>query len=351
VPRKTIQLRWPAGVNRRGPVVDTPNGNAWPSPYACNCRLEDDLTQRLRGGSFIGQDATDVDPPRYVYVTTENGDNVVTENGDKIVLGPQYGVPAGDEVVWVAPGTDAPTSGTADCLYRDRLFRTSSNIIMCSRQGDHTDWDYGGELEDHGRAMVFQLSEASEVGVSVTSLCPHKDGYLLCFGDEETWVLHGDPCTGALRNVSREVGITGPRAWCKAGDTVYFLSDRGLYSVGADGSGLRPLSENAIPEDLVEIHDPDAFLYYFVEDRCVYIHLTESPSWAYDVAREQFWPFDTTTHDSHVLFGPFPLGNQDAYGRILNIHGNIAADSDDVTWALVTGDAAAEAAHPGRRAK
>jgi hypothetical protein len=120
--------------------------------------------------------------------------------------------------------------------------------------------------------------------------------------------------------------------------------------VGADGSGLRPLSENVIPEDLVEIHDPDAVLYYFVEDRCVYIHLTTEPSWIYDTAREHFWPFDTTTHDSHVLFGPFPLGNQDAYGRIINIHGNIAADSDDVTWALVTGDTAEEAADNGRLA-
>jgi len=350
MPRKTIQLRWPAGVNRRGPVVDTPAGNAWPSPWAHNVRLEDDLTSRLRGGSFIGQDASTVDVSRYVYLVTENGDNIVTENGDPIVLGPQYGVATGHDRVWVAPGTGAPASGTADCLYRDRLFRVSDNIIMCSRQGDYTDWDYGGELEDTGRAMVFQLSEATEVGGDVIALVPHKDAYLLCFTENETWILSGDPTTGTLRNVSREVGIIAPRAWCKNHDTVYFLSARGLYSVGADGGGLKPVSEDKIPEDLVDLDDSDCVLEYFHDDRCVYIHLTISPSWLYDTARDAFWTFDNTTHNSHVLFGPFPLGNQDAYGRILNIQGNIAADSDDVTWALVTGATAEEAADNGRLA-
>jgi hypothetical protein len=347
---KTIELRWPAGVVRRGPVRDTPVGNAWPSPWAINCRLEDDLTSRLRGGSFIGQNASTVDASRYVYLVTENGDNIVTENGDPIVLGPQYGVATGHDRQWVSPGTGAPTSGTADCLYRDRLFRVSGNIIMCSRQGDVTDWDYGGELEDTGRAMVFQLSEASEVGAQDVALVPHKDAYLLCFTEDETWILHGDPTTGSLRNVSREVGIIAPRAWCKNHDTVYFLSLRGLYAVGADGSGLKPVSEDRIPEDLVDIDDLDCVLQYFHDDRGVYIHLTESPSWFYDTAREQFWPFDTTTLDSHVLFGPFQLGQGDRYGRVLRLHGNIASDSDDVTWRIVSGETAEEAADNGKRA-
>lgn len=350
MPRKTIELRWPSGVVRRGPLRATPEGTAWPSPWAMNCRLEDSLTSRLRGGSFTGQAASTATASRYVYLVTENGDNIVTENGDQIVLGPQYGVATGDGRTFIATGSDAPTAGTADCLYRDRAFCVSDGIILCSKQGDYTDWDYGGDLEDTGRAMLFQLSEAGEVGDAVIALCPHKDSYLLCFTADETWILHGDPTTGSLRNVSRDVGIIAPRAWCKAGDTVYFLSAQGLYSVGADGSSLRPVSEDQIPEELLSIDDDNAVLDYYHPNRGVYVHLTQSPSWFYDTARDQFWPFDLTETDSHVLFGPFQLGEGNKYGRILNLHGNIAADSDNVTWHVVLGDTAEEAAANGKAA-
>ena len=386
MPRKTMQLQWPQGVVRRGPV--RPNPDVWTSPWAINTRLEDSLTSRLRGGSFTGQAASTLGEPRYVYVTTENEDHVLTENGDPIVLGPQYGVatgwerkwvpPAeyglllevGDELLdedgdpivleygvetgyerkWVATGDDAPTSGPADCLYRDRVFRVSDAIILTSRQGDYTTWDYGGELEDTGRAMVFQLAEAGEIGNDVAALVPHKDSYLLGFTATETWVLRGDPATGSLQNVSRHVGIIGPRAWCKSHDTVYFLSSQGLYSVGVDGSGLKPVSEDRIPEHLTGVDDEDCVLDYYHPDGGVYIHLTTAPSWFYDTAREQFWPFDTTETDSHVLLGPFQLGEGDKHGRALNLHGNVAAGSDDVTWRLVLGDTAEDAAANGKAA-
>ena len=113
MPRKTIELRWPAGVSRRGPVRDTPAGDAWPSPWAINSRLEEGIASRLQGGSFVGQAASTVDTSRNVYLATENGDHILTENGDHIVLGPQYGVATGHDRVWVAPGTGGPTSGTA----------------------------------------------------------------------------------------------------------------------------------------------------------------------------------------------------------------------------------------------
>ena len=161
---------------------------------------------------------------------------------------------------------------------------------------------------------------------------------------------HGDPTTGTLRNVSRDVGIIAARAWCKAFDTCYFLSSRGLYSVGADGGGLKPLSEDRVPVELTGITDADAVLDYLHSDRGVYIHLTASPSWFYDTARDQLWPFDTTHANSHVLFGPFQLGKGISYGRALNLHGNIAASSAAVTWRLVLGDTAEDAAANGKAA-
>ena len=344
MPRKTIEFQWPVGVVRRSSLRTTPEGNGWPSPWAINARLEDSLTSRLRGGSFTGQAASTITTSRYVYLVTENGDNIVTENGDQIVLGPQYGTATGDGSTFIAPGDVAPAAGTADCLYRDRLCRVSGSIILTSRQGDYTDWDYGGELEDTGRAMAFQLSEAGEQGDAVVAMVPHKDSYLLCFTAGEAWILSGDPATGTLRNVSRDVGIIAARAWCKNHDTVYFLSSQGLYSVGADGSGLKPVSDEKIPEHLTSVSDSACVLDYYHPDGGVYIHLTTAPSWFYDTARDQFWPFDTTETDSHVVIGPFQLGDGAKYGRVLNLQGNIAASSADVTWRLVLGDTAEDAA-------
>jgi hypothetical protein len=348
--RKVIQLRWPAGVVRSTPVRDMSSMNAWPCPWSINVRLEDSLTSRMRGGSFTGQFASTVTTSRYVDLVTENGDTIVTENGDTIVLGPQYGVATGDGRVFVAPGDSAPASSTADCLYRDRLFRVSGGIILCSRQGDYTNWDYGGELEDTGRAMVLQLSEAGEIGESVVALVPHKDSYLLCFTAAETWILSGDPTTGSLRNVSREVGIIAARAWCKANDTCYFLSSLGLYSVSTDGGGLRSVSDAAVPYELTGITNSDCVLDYEHASRGVYIHLLTSPSWFYDIEHDQFWPFDLSEPNSHVLFGPFQLGEGRQYGRLLNIMGNVATSSADVTWHIVPGDTAEEAAANGKAA-
>lgn len=349
---KTVDLQWPSGVGRRLGVRVAARGGreGYLAPWSLNVRLEDSITDRLRGGNFTGQDPSAAGDPVYFNLVTENGDNIVTENGDAIVLGPRYEVTTGHDRVYVTAGDDAPSSGSADCLYRGRLFRVSDNVIFTSRQGDTTDWDYGGNEGDTGRATSFQLSQAEEIGDDVIALVPHKDSYLLCFTATSTWILTGDPTTGTLRNVSREVGIIAARAWCKNHDTAFFLSSQGLYSIGADGSGLRPVSENVIPEDLTGVDDDDAVMDYYHTDRGVYIHLTDSPSWFYDTERDQFWPFDTTETDSHVLIGPIKLGSIDVLGMIQTIHGIMAQGSSTVAWKIIPGDTAEEAAANGKAA-
>ena len=272
---KTMRMQWPAaGVVRRNGLFNVAQQDGpYPAVWAANVRLQDTLTERLRGGSFTGRSYSSPYTYRYVNLVTENDDEITTENGDSIVLGPQYEVPSGDGTMWVTPGSDAPTAGTADCSYRARMLRVDGHIIMCSRVGDPTDWDYGADVEDVGRAVPFQLSEADEVGDDVIALVPHRDAFLLGFTASETWVLKGDPTTGTLQNVSREVGIVTARAWCKNHDTVYFLSSRGLYSVQADGSGLQALSEEVLPVELSVITNTYCMLEYSHEDRGVYIIL------------------------------------------------------------------------------
>jgi hypothetical protein len=291
-----------------------------------------------------------VEAARYPLLITENSDNIITENGDDIGLGPQYTVATGDGRKWVAAGDDAPAEGTADCLYRDRLFRTSTYMIMCSRQMDTTDWDYSTNIGDPGRPFFFQLGEAGEIGDTVVALVPHKDKYLLAFTADELWLISGDPTTGTMRNISREVGIIAARAWCKRENTIFFLSSNGLYSVSADGSDLRAVSEDKIPQELLNVSDANCVLSYTHADRGVSIHLTAAPSWFYDSERDGFWPYSTATTDSHLLVGPIRLGDALNYGMIQQLHGIIAENSATVQWRVVPGDTAEQAADNGKAA-
>ena len=298
--RKVMDILFPTlGIIRRGGLRTSSGGRGpFPTPWAINVRLEDGLTNRLRGGSFTG-------------------------------------ISAGSR----------PSS-----VYRDRTLQISTNVVECSRQGASADFNFSTDVSDSTRATFFQLAEATGTGPTVVAMAPHKDAYLVCWSASETWVLQGDPTTGGLRRVSDEVGIIGANAWCVAHDTVYFLSSRGLYSMGADGSGLKAISEDRIPEHLIGLSDTDCTLTYQHSDRGVYIHVTTDPDWFYDTARDGFWAFDTDTTDSHVLIGPFRLGQGSNYGRVLNLHGNIAASSDSVTWRIVTGDTAEAAAADGKSA-
>jgi hypothetical protein len=296
---KVLNLRFPSlGVVRRFSHERDFSAPAYGTPWAYNVRLEDSLTNRLRGGSWTAIDSV----------------------------------------------------AKSDPVYRDRAITFSGNAITAARQGDSTDTDLSTDVSDVARPILFQLSEAGETGDDVVTVVPHKDSFLLCFTSGETWVLAGDPAIGTLRRVSNEVGIIAGDAWCVNHDTVYFLSSRGLYSMGADGSGLKPLSEDKIPEDLIDVDNDDCTLTYNHADRGVYIHLTESPSWFYDAERDGFWPFDTETSDSHLLLGPLRIGGPTQFGLIRAIVGIMAASSGTVVWRIVTGNTAEEAAGNGKSA-
>ncbi len=300
MPPKTWTIRFPSlGVMRRQPQERVASAVAYSCPYSMNVRLEDPLTNRLRGGNFVG-------------------------------------ISAG--------------SRPSSIIYRDRTLTFSDAVITVSRQGDSTDTDLSADVSDTMRPTIFTLSEADETGEDVVALIPHKDKFLLGFTAGETWVLAGDPLTGTLRNISREVGIIAADAWCVNHDTAYFLSSQGLYSVGTDGSGLKSLSEDAIPEHLTGVSDADCTLTYNHADRGVYVHLTSGPSWFFDTAREGFWPFDTDSTDSHLLLGPLRIGGPNQFGLIQTIHGIMAAGSATVDWAIVPGDTAEEACDDGKAA-
>jgi hypothetical protein len=337
------EILFPSGVNRRLSF----RGNVgrrerYFSPWSINCRLED-FTGRLRGGSWTPSAATS---PTTVqrYLTDSGGNQITDSDGNPIIVSTGEGViHSSGNALSVEPGPDAPPSHPAQCIYRDRLIRPEGGVIYASRQGDYANWDYGVDISDVGRAFVIQLSEAGEIGSDVVALVPHKDAYLLAATSDTLWVVQGDPTAGGgLRNISRDVGMVGATAWCRDHlDRYYFLSSHGLYTVGADGSGLQALSEDVIPEQLTGVADTDTILEYDHESRGVHIHIpSASESWFFDTERQGFWPFIVGYSGSHIAIGPFGLGEMGTFGRLQQLHGITAENSVDVTWRVLVADTA-----------
>ncbi|MBU2249800.1 MAG: hypothetical protein KKD77_23840, partial [Gammaproteobacteria bacterium] len=63
---KTIEIKFPSmGVVRLHSNERSYSAGGYPSPWAINCRLEDSITSRLRGGSFTGIAAGTKSDPVY----------------------------------------------------------------------------------------------------------------------------------------------------------------------------------------------------------------------------------------------------------------------------------------------
>lgn len=394
---KQIEFPFPlAGVSRRTSLARPTAQDNPTAPWLVNCRPSDVFSNRLRGGSRPGL-APYLGGGEPTWPTgellTEAGEEIWTEAGETIevpiegasVLYPTlldamqaYGYDTLPDTITATVGT-APT-GTIGCIYRDRLVVAGEHIIYMSRQGDWTDWDYGGDAEDKGRAFVFQASEASELGNTVTALVPHRDASLLVATSHGLWVLRGDPAdSGTLQNVSRNVGIVSAHAWTKVGDSIAFLSWDGLHIVGAGGEGLKNISDDRLPEELNDI-DPlnyTVMMGYRHTENGIYVFVEgDTYHWFYDLKMGGFWPFELpvtvsaaftvdgemvvkdstgslwtfegeddngTDIQSHVLFGPFKAGSETEYSMIQSLHGTIELELDgEMTWRFITGTTAEE---------
>jgi len=311
----TKELIWPAGVGRGLSFrQEVGKRERYTCPWSINVRTQD-FTGRLRGGSWVPAAAA----------TTDG----VVHSGGYVVADPGL----------YAPGV----SSNADCIYRDRFIRPVSQVIFASRLGDYTDWSMSSDISDLARAFAMQLSEAGELGGDIVALIPHKDAYMLAATSSSLWIVRGDPVAdGGLQNISRDVGIVGPRAWCRDHlDRYYFLSSHGLYTVSASGDGVQGLSEDVIPQELTGVTDADTVLEYDHATKSVRIYIpTAAVNWIFETDRQAFWPFKVGYSGSHVAIGPLFLNNGETNGRLLRLHGITAASSANVTWRVLVGDTA-----------
>jgi hypothetical protein len=190
---------------------------------------------------------------------------------------------------------------------------------------------------------VIQLSEAGELGGSIVAIIPHKDAYMLAATVSSLWVVRGDPTAdGSLQNISRDVGIVGPRAWCRDHlDRYYFLSSHGLYTVSASGDGVQGLSDGIIPEQLSGVTDVNTVLEYDHATRSVRIYIPSAEvSWLFEADTQTFWPFNVDYDGSLVAIGPLQMNDKETYGRLLRVHGITASGSADVKWNVLVADSA-----------
>lgn len=339
----TKEITFPSGVGRRLNFRQSAGSrDRYLAPWSLNVRLED-FTGRLRGGSFTPSDAAGVVASQSLYLTSSTGDRITDASGNRIVVGVQVSAVHSSDTVFADPGPDAPASHAAQCIYRGRFVRPTGAIIYASRQGDYTDWGYDADLSDSGRPFIIQLAEFGEIGGNVTALIPHKDAYMLAATSTSLWAVQGDPnADGTLRNISRDVGIIGAKAWCRDHlDRYYFLSSHGLYTVSPSGDGLQALSEDVIPEHLTGVTDVNTALQYDHGTRAVYIHIPKAAvSWMFDIERNGFWPFTAQHIGSSVAMGPLMLGNGNTFGRLIQLHGILAQSSVNVTWRVLVADTA-----------
>lgn len=285
----------------------------------------------------------------------------------------------------IASKGTVPTGCTFGAVYRDRLILAGSdNTIYSSKMGDYSNWDYGGNVSDASRAILWQLALASDVGFKPTAMIPNKDSSLIIASRNTLWVLRGDPAGGQLQRISDNIGIVSSKAWCVADGVIFFLSDCGVYKIGVDGSGLAMVSENALPIELKDVNTSTTkvMMEYEQDRKIVHVYLKTSGGndthWNYELQTEAWWAVrlqndhspvavckhkgevilaggdgyvrkvggindDGTAIQSHVLIGAMRLGGVDKAGIVNMLHGVLGTGSGTVTWRLVVGESAEQA--------
>jgi len=183
------------------------------------------------------------------YVPDANNDSYTT---DKIIDWDE----AKDRNGNYDPAGFVPVGCPLIATFQDRLVLAGNpqNAWYMSRRNVPNDFNY--YATDDGRAVAGTLSDTGSTGEPMTALIPFGDDYLVFGGRSSLWVMRGDPVLGGtLNNISRSVGVAGPRAWCHTpnGGLVFLARSGGLYMLAYElnrGWFPVPLSGGKIPKDL-----------------------------------------------------------------------------------------------------
>jgi hypothetical protein len=177
-------------------------------------------------------------------------------------------------------------TATLIALFGSRLVlagvRQLENVWFMSSIEDPEKWSTSTGTADD--AIAGNDGQWGAPGDNIVALIPFGQGSIIFAGSKSMSMLTQDPVFGSasIQQMSRTVGIVGPRAWCNGPEkTVYVLAQDGLYRLNPndfniDRGQLVSLSRLDSFFDQVKWEDIDASLVYDVERRGLWIYLTRT---------------------------------------------------------------------------
>ena len=250
-------------------------------------------------------------------------------------------------------GTDDTSLGCRfGVLYRGRvvlsgLSEEPQNWFM-SRAGDPFDWDYAPSTSSATQPVAGNNSDAGELGDVITALAPYNDDVMMMGGPNSLWIMRGDPAAGGqIDNISRQVGVVGPRAWTwDTSGNLYFLAFNGLYRLAGGGTVPEHLSRGKLDKTFSNIDFSQNEILLVYDAGWIGVHIFISPRtepasasthYFWDERQNAFWPdqYPTAVGPATVtqILGDTPsaravvMGGYDGFLRQFDI----AAKDDDGT--------------------
>jgi hypothetical protein len=282
-----------------------------------------------------------------------------------------------------------------------------------SAQGDALDHDYAQAESGKtgvGRAISGAVANAGKMAAPITAAFAHNDDCCVFASANSLWILRGNPGMGGyMRRLSSEVGIVDKGAYCYTPEGwLFFLSLDGIWMMDSPCGGQpREVSRWSLPQELLNIDRATVTvtMAYDLRYRGIHLFLSESSGpdthwWIGNIpaaAQNQdqtvsFWkytynsahePFsiharrdkaaadsvvllgcrdgyvrnhdhtnendDSTAFNSHVVYGPFRIGDGYHEGKLTELIGEPANSGGDVDWAVRVGTTAEEAFNASAR--
>lgn len=373
------QILWPVrGVEEIVAYHDATPDTAgatrtYAAPFAVNVRTEGPIEGRRRGGSRPGlKRLTGVIGETGGVWRWPNGGAIQWEDGSSVRFAlptTRYTGPDGAPFVNphqpyapTASKGSVPSGAQAMAWYRYRLFVAKDAQWYASRSGDATDWDYGGDMEDLGRAASGNVALAGLQGEKITAMMPVADRMLYIATERALWRLDGEPTSGSCKLVMEGVGCVGPNAWCWDGIALWWLSPNGVFAL-VPGEGPTHFT-GALPN--LRGTDANALMVADHDANGIHLFSAVDGDWFFDPDGKASWPVaipatmrpaaaahvvsahrnitallcadgkwrhfddsqatdDGTAFTSRIAFGPFRISDaDDADGFLAELHATLA---------------------------
>lgn len=222
---------------------------------------------------------------------------------------------------------------TLICTWRGRIVQSGieddpHNWFMTASDGP-TDWNYGDPASPPTMAVAGNNAPQGLIGDVVTALLPYTDDMLFFGGDQQIWLMRGDPMAGGqLDCITRAVGMAYGDSWTMDPyGVVYFVSNEpAVYRMEPRAGGLPQRISQGIDPELADINTGEYALHCQWSRReqelKVFITKTDEPEetthWAWEQRTGAWFPDEFANKNHNPLVSCTFDGNE-ASDRVLLI--------------------------------